>query len=104
MFQRFFDRKVKEFHELRMGSMTMNAFINILFDLLHYVPYIKDKKVKIQQFLGCLPPNFRETIEFDMDKTLDTTLHKSILSYENEQLKKDNIKKVEMGLGPSRTT
>ena len=104
MFERLFDRKVKELHELRMGSMTMDAFINIFFDLLHYVPYIKDEKVKIQQFLGCLPPNFRETIEFDMDKTLDTTLHKSILSYDNEQLKKDNIKKVETGLGLSRTT
>ena len=28
-----------------------------------------------------------------MDKTLDTTLHKSILFYEDEQLKKYNIKK-----------
>ena len=48
MSERFFNRKVKEFHELRMGSMTMDAFINICLDLLHYVPYIKDKKIKIQ--------------------------------------------------------
>ena len=48
MYERFFDTKVKEFHELRMGSMTMDAFINIFLDLLHYVPYIKYKKVKIQ--------------------------------------------------------
>ena len=54
----FFDSKVKEFHELKMGSVTMDAFINRFLDLLHYVPYIKDEKVKIQQFLGCLPPNF----------------------------------------------
>ena len=26
--------------------------------LLHYVPYIKDEKLKVQYFLGCLPPNF----------------------------------------------
>ena len=43
----FFDRKVKEFHEQRMGSMTMDAFINRFLDLLHYVPYIKEEKVKI---------------------------------------------------------
>ena len=43
----FFDQKVKEFHELRMGSMTMDAFINIFLDLLHYVPYIKEEKVNI---------------------------------------------------------
>ena len=50
MSERFFDKKVKEFHELHMGSMTMDAFINRFLDLLHYVPYIKDEKVKIQQF------------------------------------------------------
>jgi len=32
MSERFFDRKVKEFHELRMGSMTMDAFINRFLD------------------------------------------------------------------------
>ena len=48
MSERFFDRKVKEFHELCMGSMTMDTFINRFLDLLHYVPYIKEEKVKIQ--------------------------------------------------------
>ena len=51
MSKRFFDRKMKKIHELRMGSMIMDSFINIFLDLLHYMPYIKDKKVKIQQFL-----------------------------------------------------
>ena len=55
MSERFFDRKVKEFHELCMGSMTI---INIFLDLLHYVPYIKEEKIKIQHFLGCFPPSF----------------------------------------------
>ena len=41
MSERFFDRKVKEFHELHMGSMTMDVFINRFIDMLHYVPYIK---------------------------------------------------------------
>ena len=83
MSKRFFDRKVKEFHELRMGSMTMDSFINIFLDLLHYVPCIKDEKVNIKQFLGCLPPNFWERIEFDMPKTFDTTLHKARIFYEH---------------------
>ena len=48
MSESFFDTKVKEFHELRMGYMTMDAFINIFLDLLHYVTYIEDEKVKIQ--------------------------------------------------------
>ena len=91
MLERFFNRKVKEFHEIRMGSMTMDSFINIFLDILHYVPYIKDEKVKIQQFLGCLPPNFQERIEFNMLKTLDTTLHKSGLYYEHGKLRQENM-------------
>ena len=63
--------------------MTMDAFINGFLDLLHYVPYIKDEKVKIQQFLECLPSNFRERIEFDMWKNLDTMLHKARLYYDH---------------------
>ena len=86
MSERFFDRKVKEFHELHMGSMTMDAFINRFLDLLHYVPYIKEEKVKILKFLGCLPPNFRDRIKFDMPKTLDTALHKARLCYEHGKL------------------
>ena len=44
MLKIFFKRKVKEFHELRMGSMNMDAFINKFLDLLHYVPYTKDER------------------------------------------------------------
>ena len=77
MSERFFDRKVKEFHELCMGSMTMDAFINRFLDLLHYVPYMNEEKVKIQLFLGCLPPSFQDRIEFDMPNNLDISLHKA---------------------------
>ena len=44
MSKRFFDRKVKEFDELHMGSMNMDSFINIFLYILYYVPYIKDKR------------------------------------------------------------
>ena len=44
MSERFFDRKVKEFDELKMGPLTMDAFINIFLDFLHYVPSIKEEK------------------------------------------------------------
>ena len=81
MSERLFNRKVKEFHDLCMGSMTMHEFINRFIDFLHYVPYIKEEKVKIQQFLGCLPPSFWDKIEFDIPKILDKTLPKSRLCY-----------------------
>ena len=84
---RLLNGKVKEFHELRMGSMTMEAFINRFLDMLHYLPYIKEKNLNIQHFFGCLPPNFRERIEFDIPKTLDATLQKSRLCYEHGHIR-----------------
>ena len=47
--------------------------------------------MKIQQFLGCLPLNFREKIEFGMPKKLDTTLHKARIFYEHGQLRQENL-------------
>ena len=91
MLERFFDRKVKEFEKLHMGSMSMDAFINRFLDLLHYVPYIKEENVKIQQFLGCVPPIFWDMIEFDMPNTLDTTLHKARICYEHGKLRQENL-------------
>ena len=91
MSERFVDRKVKEFHQLNIGSLTMDSFINKVLDLLLYIPYIKDEKVNIQQFLGCIPPNFRERMDFGMLKTLDTTLHKARLCYEHRQMIQENM-------------
>ena len=69
----------------------MDDFMNRFLNLLYYVPYIKEEKVKIQQFLGCLPPNFQERIEFDMSIKLDTTLHKDRIFYEHGMLRQENI-------------
>ena len=69
----------------------MDAFINTSLDLLHYVLYIKEEKVNIQQFLRCLPPIFWDKIEFDMPKTLDIALHKTWLYYEHGNLRQEKL-------------
>jgi len=51
----YYERKTKEFYELRLGQMTMEDLINKFLDLLRFVPYIKEEKVKVQRFLSCLP-------------------------------------------------
>ena len=43
----YYERKTKEFYELRLGQMTMDDLINIFLELLRFVPYIKEDKVKI---------------------------------------------------------
>ena len=61
---------IKEFHELRLGQPTMEEHANKFLELLRYVRYIRDDKVKIQRFLGGLPHSYKYRIEFDEPRTL----------------------------------
>ena len=62
--------------------MNMEELINKFLDLLRFVPYIKEEKVKVQRFLSCLLEAYKDTIEFDNPKTLDEVLRKARLFYE----------------------
>ena len=62
--------------------MTMEDLINKFLDLLRFVPYIKEEKVKVQRFLSCLPQAYKEIFEFDNPKTLDEVLRKARLCFE----------------------
>jgi hypothetical protein len=41
---------MKELFELKLGTMTMDKYEKRFFELLKYVDFIKDEKVKIQRF------------------------------------------------------
>ena len=43
---RYYDDKIKKFHDLRLGQLTMEEYANKFLELLRYVKYIKDDKVK----------------------------------------------------------
>ena len=45
--KRYYERKTKELYELRLGQMTMEDLINKFLELLRFVPYIREDKVKI---------------------------------------------------------
>ena len=62
---RYYDDKIKEFHELNLGQLTMEEYANKFLELLRYVRYIRDDRVKIQHFLSGLPQSYKDTIEFD---------------------------------------
>ena len=55
LFNRYYDDKIKEFHELKLGQLTMEEYANKFLELLRYVRYIRDDKVKIQHFLSGIP-------------------------------------------------
>jgi hypothetical protein len=39
--EKYFDKKIKEFYELKLGKLTIEEYVNKFLDLLRYVPYIK---------------------------------------------------------------
>jgi hypothetical protein len=60
--KRYYDRKMKEFFELKLGSMTIDEYEQSFLELLKYVPFIKDEAVKIQRYLSGLPPAIGDKI------------------------------------------
>jgi hypothetical protein len=50
--------------------------------MLRYVPYIRDEKVKVKQFISGLPQTYWYRIEFDEPNTLEDTIRKARYCYE----------------------
>jgi hypothetical protein len=53
--KRYCDKKMKEFFEFKLGSMKIDEYERIFLELLKYVAFIKDEKVKIQRYLSGMP-------------------------------------------------
>jgi hypothetical protein len=80
--ENFYDNKMKDFFELRLGSMTMEEYEKNFLGLLKYVGFIKDEKVKIQMFLSGLPSFHKNKIQYDEPETLIETIRKDKYLYE----------------------
>jgi hypothetical protein len=52
------------------------------YELLRYVKYIINEKVKIQHFLGGLPQTYKDRIEFNAPKDIDDAIRKDKYCYE----------------------
>ena len=57
--ERYYDDNIKEFYEPRLGQKTMEEYANKFLELLRYVTYIRDEKVKIQHFLSGFPQSYK---------------------------------------------
>jgi hypothetical protein len=62
--------------------MTMDEYDKRFFDLLKYVDFVKDEKVKIQRFLSGLPSFYSDEIQYDNPKTLEETVRRERHLYE----------------------
>jgi hypothetical protein len=68
--KRYYDKTMKEFFELKLGSMTIDEYERRFLELLKYVSFIKDEIVKIQRYLSGLKYFISEKIQYEDPKTL----------------------------------
>ena len=74
---RYYDDKIKEFHEMILRQQTMEEYANNFLELLRYVRYIKYEKVKIQRFLSGFPQYYKDIIDFYEPRTLEEVIRKA---------------------------
>jgi hypothetical protein len=83
--EHYYERKMKDFFELKLGTMTMEEYEKRVFELLKCVDFIKDEKVKIQIFLSGLPSFYSDKIQYDNPKTLEETIRRARHLYEQRK-------------------
>jgi len=83
--QHFYDQQMKEFFELKLGSMTMSEYEKKFLELLWYVDFIRDEKAKIQRFLSDLPVYYKDKIQYDEPRTLEESIRKAHCLYNNNK-------------------
>jgi hypothetical protein len=65
LFEDYYERNMKDFFELKLGSMTMDEYEKRFFELLKYVDFIKDEKVKMKRFPSGLASLYSDMIQYD---------------------------------------
>ena len=60
----------------------MKEYANSFLELLRYVKYIKDEKLKIQHFLSGLPQYYKDIIEFYEPRTMEEAIRKDKCCYD----------------------
>jgi hypothetical protein len=83
----YYNRKMKEFFELKLGNMTIDEYKERFLELLKYVPFIKDETVKIQRYMSELPPSIGDKIQYDDPKTMEENISREKCLYEKQREK-----------------
>jgi hypothetical protein len=67
----------------------MDAYAKRFMELLRYVPFLKDKKVRVQCFLIGFTQSYKDRIEFDKPKKLEDTIQKTKCCYDRSKHKQE---------------
>jgi hypothetical protein len=73
---------MKEFIELKLGSMTIDEYERRFLEVLKYVSFIKDAHIKIHRYLRGIPSFINDKIQYDDPKTLEETIRRDKCLYD----------------------
>jgi hypothetical protein len=83
--KRYYDKKMKEFFELKMGSMTIDEYERIFLELLKYFSFIKVETVKIQRYLSGMPSFINDKIQYVYPNTMEETIRRYKFLYDHHK-------------------
>jgi hypothetical protein len=83
--KRYYDKKMKEFFEFKLGSMTIDEYERRFLELLKYVSFIKDETIKIQRYLSGILYFISDKIQYDDLKTLEETMRRAKCLYDQHK-------------------
>ena len=78
---------MKEFFELKLDNKTIDEYEWNFLELMKYVPFIKDKSIKIQRYMSRLPPPIGDKIQCDDPKTMEETIRRAKCLFEQQREK-----------------
>jgi hypothetical protein len=77
---------MKEFFELKLGSMTIDEYERRFLELLKYFSFMKYEKIKIYRYLSGFPSFISGKVEYNDLKTLEETIRKDKFLYDQHKI------------------
>jgi hypothetical protein len=85
LLEQYYDKKMQELFELKLGNMAMDEYGRKFLELIRYVSVIRDEKIKIHRFLSGLSSFYTDKIQFDEPKNLEESMRKDKYLYEKNR-------------------
>jgi hypothetical protein len=76
---------MQELFKISIRNMTMEEYENKFLEILRYVDFIKDEKMKIQRLLSGFPSFYKDKIQFEEPNTLEESMRKDKYLYEKNK-------------------
>jgi hypothetical protein len=73
---------MKDFFELKLGSMNIDEYERRFLELLKYVSFIKDGTIHMKRYLSGFPSFISDKIQYDDPNILEETIRRAKWLYD----------------------